>query len=112
MFLILLVLRLDNKSSWNWFIIFIPLWFFDIIVVVYVLFNVITHCKNRYDRNDLSMDRKFWYLAMVSLKIVFQILICRKLQYAHTMPLYQVMIPILILLTALVGDVFVGLVNR
>lgn len=45
-FLILLVLRLDQRTQWNWFIVFIPLWLFDLIVSVNIIINIITLFKN------------------------------------------------------------------
>ena len=72
-FVIMLVLRLDEKISWNWFIIFIPLWTFDILLVSYVAFHMITHCKNGHDRSDLSMPRKIAYISGLLVKLTFQV---------------------------------------
>ena len=71
-FVILLVLRLDGKAIWNWFIIFIPLWIFDALLGIYVVFHMVTHCKNGHDRGDLTMPRKIAYLAGLLLKSTFQ----------------------------------------
>lgn len=49
-FLILLVLRLDQRIQWNWFIVFIPMWLYDNILLIYVTFNMILFCKNAHDR--------------------------------------------------------------
>ncbi|KAK7489383.1 hypothetical protein BaRGS_00019327 [Batillaria attramentaria] len=111
-FLIFLVLKLDGKINWNWFLIFIPLWVFDAVVVIYLTVNMIIHCKNGYDRNhsDLSLRRKGWFLACAVLKMVFQVLLCLKLQYVQSLSLYFVMIPFWILATGAAGDIFKGLV--
>ena len=72
-FAILLVLRLDDKAIWNWFIIFIPLWIFDALLGIYVVFHMVTHCKNGHDRGDLTMPRKIAYLVGLLLKATFQV---------------------------------------
>lgn len=59
-FLILLVLRLDHRIQWNWFIVFIPMWLYDSILLIYILFNMISHCKNGHDRAS-SLRRKVRY---------------------------------------------------
>lgn len=107
-FFILLVLRLDSKVSWNWFLIFIPLWLFNTVVLIYILFNMTVHCKNgyMYDRNELSMKRKGWFLCSILLKLCFEVLLCIKLEYFSDMELYYVMVPLWILLAGGTGDVF------
>ncbi|CAB0038867.1 unnamed protein product [Trichogramma brassicae] len=49
-FLILLVLRLDHRIQWNWFIVFIPMWLYDNILLVYIAFHMILSCKNTHER--------------------------------------------------------------
>ena len=44
-FLILLVLRLDERTRWSWFIVFIPMWLYDGILIVYLAFEMITYCR-------------------------------------------------------------------
>ncbi|XP_076457105.1 transmembrane protein 60-like [Babylonia areolata] len=113
-FLIFLVLKLDGKINWNWFLIFTPLWVFDLVVIVYLTVNAIIHCKNGYDRrnhSDLSVPRKIWFIAAVSLKLLFQLLLCLRLEYIASMSLYYIMIPFWILTTVSAVDIFRGLVN-
>ena len=61
-FLILLVLRLDERTRWSWFIVFIPMWIYDAVLLIYLLINLITHCKHRHDneRSWRTMYRKIW----------------------------------------------------
>lgn len=112
-FLILLVLRLDSRIQWNWFIVFIPLWFYDCILLTYVFFNMLSHCKNGLDRFSNSVQRKFWYLSAIVLKIASQMICCVKLEKSsiHISSFY-VMAPIWILLPLLLTDVFFSLVMR
>ena len=109
-FFILLVLRLDEKAVLNWFIIFIPMWLFDTIILVYIVFHMITHCKSGHDRNEQTMPRKIRCLLSVILKLAFQLLMCIRLEYHPDMPLYYVLIPLWLLLLDVTVDVFVGLI--
>lgn len=108
-FLIFLVLRLDRKVQWNWFLIFIPLWLFDCIVLTYTVFNMILHCKTGYDRNDFTMLRKVWSMVSVLLKMIFQVLLCMKLQYYPDTELHYVMFPFWILIIGVTADISRGL---
>ena len=67
-FLILLVLRLDERTRWSWFIVFIPMWLYDSILLLYLTFNLVRHCKRPHNRNFKSMRRKIWYVHTVQLK--------------------------------------------
>lgn len=110
-FLILLVLRLDEKTSWNWFIVFIPMWIFDSIMLIYVVLKIITHCRNGHDNWWLTMNRKLWCLGGVFLKITFQASLCAKLEYHKELPLYYVFIPLWSVLIGLFIDVLKDLIN-
>lgn len=106
MFVILLVLRLDERVKWNWFLIFLPMWIFDGILIVYITFYMGSHCKNGFDTNDQTMGRKVAFLAGMFLKLSFQVLLCLRLQYyTAELNLYYVMIPAWILLIVLIVDV-------
>ncbi|XP_024226999.1 transmembrane protein 60 [Bombus vosnesenskii] len=109
-FLILLVLRLDQRTQWNWFIVFIPLWLFDLIVSVNIIINIITLFKNgRIDH----LPREMWYTSVMLMKISAQILICLKLEAPHWfLPAKLVLGPFWILLPALAVDVFINLMHH
>ena len=109
-FFIMLVLRLDEKILINWFMVFIPMWLFDVIIVIFIVFHMITHCKSGHDRNEQTMGRKVRCLISAILKIAFQVLMCVRLQYAKNMPLYYVFIPLWLLLGEVTIDVFRSLV--
>jgi len=118
-FLILLVLRLDDQIRWSYFIVFIPMWLYDSILFLYLVFNMMTHCKNGHDGTPMrvSMRRKIWYLNGLEMKLAFQIMLCLKLDneakresssYVEDfIPLYYLMIPLWILLPATVIDLLV-----
>lgn len=46
LFLIFLGLRLDGKTSWDWFVVFTPMWFFDSILLFYVSFRFAAQCRS------------------------------------------------------------------
>lgn len=111
-FLILLVLRLDERIWWSWFIVFIPMWLYDTILLLFLTFKLVTHCKRHQNRTFKSMRRKIWNLACAILKLVAQIMLCLKLDFEQKedsnfkLPLYYVMIPVWIVLPVTVIDVF------
>ena len=108
-FIILLTLKLDGRiNEWNWLIIFIPQWIFDSVVILYTTIKMIMHCRNSAVQNmyELSMKRKMWCLIVVVLKLLFQVILCLKLQYLPEVRMLYAVIPLWILLTGFVVDVF------
>nr|ADD38675.1 Transmembrane protein 60 [Lepeophtheirus salmonis] len=114
-FLILLVLQLDERTRWSWFIVFIPMWIYDSILILYLLFNMITHCKNGHDGSLRTMKRKIWCFVCIVLKLTAQIMLCLKLENNDRsiyIPLYYVMIPIWIILAISTVDIFFTLISN
>lgn len=110
-FLILLCLRLESRTEWNWFIVFVPMWLYDSILLIYVLFHLISHCKHGVGSVRQALHSHIWYIVAVILKMIAQIMLCLKLQYKQlNISVYQVMIPVWILLPIMVVDVTVKLV--
>jgi len=103
-FFILFVLRADETVLWNWFLIFIPLWMLDVVVIIYIVVNVIIHYRlpshlYRVDRNEMTMRRKFGLLSCCLLKMAFQLLLCLRLEQ-FSISVYFVLIPLWTLLAA------------
>ncbi|XP_029470979.1 transmembrane protein 60 [Rhinatrema bivittatum] len=100
LFLIMLVLKLDEKAPWNWFLIFIPIWIFDTILLVMLIVKIAGRCKSGYDpRNcSLAMKKKAWYLVAMLLKLAFCLALCARLQRFADMYLCFVFIPLWLLL--------------
>ncbi|KAL7303272.1 transmembrane protein 60 [Trichogramma pretiosum] len=110
-FLILLVLRLDHRIQWNWFIVFIPMWLYDNILLVYIAFHMILSCKNTHER-AVSIRRTVWYMIAVLIKLSAQILVCLKLETLQwTLPAKAVLAPFWALFAAFSVDVFLNLVR-
>jgi len=95
-FLILLVLRLSERTQWNWFIVFIPMWIFDGAVMTYAGFYVFSRCRGESRQLCTSFDfRKLYFVVPVTFKLSLQILICLKLEVpSWDIPLYYVFIPL------------------
>jgi len=109
-FLILLVLRLDSRTQWNWFIVFVPLWVYDSILLIYVLINMISMCKG-YSERMYVVRRKVWYIVAIILKMATQIVLCLKLEYPlWNISIIFVMLPMWTLLPVLLVDVFITLI--
>ncbi|CAG0919090.1 unnamed protein product [Notodromas monacha] len=102
LFFIMLVLILDHRTDWNWFVVFVPMWIFDVIALEYVIFNIVMHLKNGHDRNRTPMQTKLVYLFCFLLKTAFGILLCLRLEYPEwKLHLGFVMLPLWILLIVL-----------
>ncbi|XP_055530495.1 transmembrane protein 60 [Wyeomyia smithii] len=97
-FLILLCLRLESRITWNWFIVFIPLWLYDAILITWVVIEII---QRQHANRIISFRHYEYYVAGILLKMVSQIAICLKLEY-NSIPLYAMMIPIWCLLAMLI----------
>ncbi|XP_060100666.1 transmembrane protein 60 [Heteronotia binoei] len=100
LFLIMLVLKLDEKAPWNWFLIFIPIWIFDTILLVMIIVKMAGRCKSGYDPRNGSQNlkKKAWYLAAMLLKLAFCLALCAKLEQFTVMKLTYVFIPLWALL--------------
>ncbi|GAB0091088.1 transmembrane protein 60 [Sergentomyia squamirostris] len=110
-FLILLCLRLETRTHWNWFVVFIPLWIFDTILLIYVFIKIVTKWRNLTRLKELLIQYQS-YIATVLLKIAIQIMICLKLEYpALNLSVFSVMIPIWILLSGTIADVFMYMIR-
>lgn len=81
-FLIMLVLKLDSKIHWNWFLIFLPVWTFDTILILMLVVKMAGRCKPGYDPRDgqQNLKRKVWYLVAMLLKLGFCLTLCARLE--------------------------------
>lgn len=109
-FLILLCLRLESRTHWNWFIVFIPMWVYDSILLIYVLFYMVSHCRNGAELFRGTINKHVWYITAIGLKMAAQIIICIKLEY-DKLPIYVVMTPIWMLLPVLCVEVLINLIK-
>lgn len=104
LFFILLCLRLDGRMHWNWFLIFLPMWLYDVILSIIALFNLVMHCKQDSIKHLIKSEHNVLLLVVV-LKVAAQIMICLKLEYKWLqLSLYHVLIPLWLMLPILIVD--------
>lgn len=111
--LVFVCLRLESRILWNWFIVFIPMWVYDYILLTYVVLSTVTHWRNRItELYRGSVNKHIWYIAAILLKLAAEILLCVKLEYPQkNLPIYVVMTPIWLLLPFLCIEVFMHLIK-
>ncbi|XP_037538744.1 transmembrane protein 60 [Nematolebias whitei] len=100
-FLIMLVLKLDSKIHWNWFLIFLPVWTFDTILILMLIVKMAGRCMPDFDPRDgeQSLKRRIWYLAALLLKLAFCLTLCTRLEeLVPNMLLSVVCVPLWMLL--------------
>lgn len=99
-FLIMLVLKLDSKINWNWFLIFLPVWTFDTILILMLIVKMLGRCKPEFDARDgeQSLKRRLWYLTAMLLKLVFCVILCSRLERLVEMWVSVVCVPLWVLL--------------
>lgn len=109
LFFILLCLRVDGRMHWNWFLIFLPMWLYDVILSIIALFNLVINCKQESAKDRIKNEHNLLLLVVV-LKVAAQIMICLKLEYrALHLSLYYVLIPFWLLLSILICNVSIRL---
>ncbi|KAM9816326.1 transmembrane protein 60-like [Syngnathus typhle] len=99
-FLIMLVLKLDAKLHWNWFLIFLPVWTLDTILVLLLMVNLVGRCKANAEQRegDPGAARRLWYLAAMGLKVGFCLSLCTRLERLTDVWLSVVCVPLWVLL--------------
>ena len=79
-FLVLLALRMDNRTEWNWFVVFLPMWFYDSILVMYIAMHMVNDCRLAGLGSGRIKGRRLWILFAVILKLTFMIMLCFRLE--------------------------------
>ncbi|XP_061578077.1 transmembrane protein 60-like [Cololabis saira] len=81
-FLIMLVLKLDSKIHWNWFLIFLPVWTFDTILFLMLVVEMAGRCKPDFHPRDgeLGLTKRLWDLTALLLKLGFCLTLCSHLE--------------------------------
>eukprot|EP00088_Acartia_fossae_P016330 TRINITY_DN19131_c0_g1_i1.p1 TRINITY_DN19131_c0_g1~~TRINITY_DN19131_c0_g1_i1.p1 ORF type:complete len:137 (-),score=9.50 TRINITY_DN19131_c0_g1_i1:412-822(-) len=105
-FSILVALRLEQRVRWSWFIVFVPMWLYDSILLIYLIFLMGSHWRTSSDR--WQRGGHMFCLVALTLKVSAEILLCLRLE-GRDLPLYYVMIPVWIGLPILTLDVFLSM---
>ncbi|XP_063930609.1 transmembrane protein 60 [Zophobas morio] len=108
-FLIILSLRLETRIHWSWFLIFLPMWVFDTILLIDALFHIFVLCKHENPRT-IFKNKNITLIVVALLKIAAQLILCLKLEYESLqLSIYHVLIPFWVLLPMLIINVSVTL---
>jgi len=107
-FSILIALRLEQRVRWSWFIVFVPMWLYDCILLMYLIFLMGSHRRASSDRWQRGAVRHIFCLGALTLKVAAEILLCLRLEGSE-LKLYYVMIPVWIGLPILTLDVFLSM---
>jgi Transmembrane Fragile-X-F protein len=114
LFLIFVALRVDAKTTWSWFVVFVPIWIYDVILLLYILYQIAQHLKGGRVLNNIPIQRKLVYLLAWALKVSFQVLLCIRQDtpvHEQRMQLFYVLVPLVALLSIGSIDVWYVLVR-
>lgn len=102
-FLILLVLQLDHRTQWSWFLVLIPIWFWDCLIIIWLALRLFSQRCSQHigSRPWYFIKRVVTLMSPILLKITFQSLLCNKLDNPVSgIALYYLFIPLWLLLLA------------
>ncbi|XP_065351662.1 transmembrane protein 60 [Cloeon dipterum] len=113
LFLVFVALRVDSKTQWSWFVVFVPIWIYDSILLLYILYQIAQHLKGGRVVSNIPIQRKLWYLLAWALKVSFQVLLCvyQDSSVKDRMRLFYVLTPLICLLSLGSLDVLYVLVR-
>jgi len=103
LFMIFVLLKLDKLITWNWFLIFIPMWIYDLVVILYWGLKIGLRHRNT-DSRERNSAQNIWRIVSGCLKLFFELLLCIYLQYDYNLKLFYVFIPFWSLLLGLVVE--------
>lgn len=106
-FLIFIVLRMDSRIQWNWFVIFTPFWIYNTFLIMYTVFNIASYCKMNY-----IFRREMIYLFHIIMLVAFQIMAALKLDAFINISSFYMMAPLWFILTSSAVIVFCTLIGK
>lgn len=89
-FLSFLTTRIDQSIKWNWFLVFIPVFFLQFCFLIDTLILMV---KNRFVFKQ-KLVKLSSFLISIFLLFAFEILLCLKLEYYSDLKLTIVFIPL------------------
>ena len=110
LFLLMIVIKLDGSAGkdWSWYVIFVPVWFYDAFAVLFLSLSLF--CRSRRPNtsyfNYFTNNRKVWLLFLFALKILFSLMLCAKLDGLLKVSYVFIFIPLWLLLLMLTGDAY------
>ncbi|CAG2182002.1 unnamed protein product, partial [Oppiella nova] len=90
LFVVLIALKVDNKSEWNWFVVMAPMYVLDVVMTAMVAIKWLRPSQSY--SNTMSwrrgLSKRLYCLTIVLCKLSFQVMSCLRLQYITHLPLY------------------------
>ena len=104
---IFILLHVDFTISWNWFLVFIPMWVYDLVVLIDLSLKLALRRRlsQSHSTQELNCARNIWRLVALTLKLTFQVLLCYHLEYGPHLRLVFVMIPFWCLMVGLIVEI-------
>lgn len=111
-FLILLVLQVDNRTQWNWFVVFIPIWIFNAILLMFSAFDTVSLCKSRAFNRHVDISMNFYLVTVIVLKMAFEVMLCLKLESPSiNLTIVHILSPLWVILPVLSVHIFLNFTN-
>lgn len=122
LFLLFVVLRLDRTTTWLWHYVFLPLWIYDLFTLICLTNILVSHFRtgNRpycYIQSfdlfdfifiyDFTKMRTVFMLLMFSMKFLFTLILCLKLDGFIKASFVYVAIPFWLLVIGMLCDAFI-----
>ncbi|XP_059835901.1 transmembrane protein 60-like [Hypanus sabinus] len=108
LFLIILVLKMEETLGWSWFLVFVPLWLFDAALLVLLLVRLAGQCREAQEHGSAAaasrLKRQAWGLLALLLKLAFLLALAARLQRLAELSLCWVLVPLWLLLLGAIGD--------
>lgn len=102
-FLLLIVLRLDSSLGWTWFSVFSPVWLLDLCTIFYLVVSLVDTFP--WIEIRVSKKRAGYLLAVMILKLTFELLLCAQLDDFMTISYFFLFIPLWLMLSMVTGMV-------
>ena len=97
-----LTTRLDQSIKWNWFLVFVPMFFLQ---ACFLIDNILLLVKNRYI-SKLKLLKLTLFLVSNLLLLAFEILLCLKLEYFPHINTTFLFLPVWILCLIIIAYLF------
>lgn len=103
-FFALALIKLEKKK-FDWPVVFLPLWSLNTSMLSHGILTFMYHLKSSSPEGHRrrQLTQQIGLIVGTILKFLFEILLCLKLQFFPTLPVYFVMIPFWILLAIMIN---------
>ncbi|XP_032872631.1 transmembrane protein 60-like [Amblyraja radiata] len=112
LFLIVLVLKMEETLGWSWFLVFVPLWLLDAALLALLLARLAGRCKAaaagagaEAQAERAGLRRRALGLCALLLQLAFLLALAARLQRLAELPLCWVLAPLWLLLLGAIVEV-------